>query len=71
MSCTSGAKTSKIMRIHWYTRKYDKPFETDEKLKVAKQATTKTSFLTLSSSKISILVIAILPKNEGDYDTND
>ena len=26
--------------------KYHKPFETDEKMKVAKPATTKTSFLT-------------------------
>ena len=40
-------------------------------MKMAKQATTKTSFLTLSASKISIVVIAILPKNEVDYDTND
>ena len=47
-----------------------KPYETTEKIKMAKQATTKTSFLTLSGSKISIVVTAILPKNEGDYDTN-
>ena len=32
-------------RVYWYTRKFHKPFETDEKLKVAKQATSKTSFL--------------------------
>ena len=45
MSCKSGAKTSKIMGIYGYTRKYHKPFETDEKLKVAKQGTSKTPFL--------------------------
>ena len=31
--------------VYWYSRKSHKPFETDEKLKVAKQATSKTSFL--------------------------
>ena len=36
-------------------------------MKVAKQATTKTSFVTLSGSKISIVVIAIVLKDEGDY----
>ena len=46
--------------------KSHKPYETTEKMKMAKQATTKTSFLTLSGSKISIVVAAILPKNEGD-----
>ena len=51
--------------------KSHKPYETTEKMKMAKQATTKTSFLTLSGSKISILVTAILPKNEGDYNTSD
>ena len=40
-------------------------------MKMAKQATTETSFLTPSGSKISIRVTAILPKNEVDYDTND
>ena len=45
MSCKSGAKTWKIMGVYWYTRKSHKPFETDEKLKVAKQASSKTSFL--------------------------
>ena len=45
MSCKSGAKTWKIMGVYWYSRKSHKPFETDEKLKVAKQATSKTSFL--------------------------
>ena len=40
-------------------------------MKVAKQATTKTYFLTLSGLKISIAVTAILSKNEGDYDAND
>ena len=50
--------------------KSHKPYETTEKMKMAKQGTTKTSFLTLSGLKISIVVTAILPKNEGDYDTN-
>ena len=46
--------------------KSHKPNETTEKMKMAKQATTKTAFLTLPGSKISIVVTAILPKNEGD-----
>ena len=50
--------------------KSHKPYETTKKIKMAKQATTKTPFLTLSGSKISIVVTAILAKNEGDYDTN-
>ena len=40
-------------------------------MKEAKQATNKTSFLTLSGSKISIVVTAIAPKDEGDYEVND
>ena len=36
-----------------------------------KQDTTKTSFSTLSGSKISIVVTGIVPKPEGDYDVND
>ena len=48
-----------------------KPYETTEKIKMAKQATAKTYFLTLSGSKISTVVTAILPKNQGDYDTNE
>ena len=51
--------------------KSHKAYETTEKMKMAKQATTKTSFLTLYGSKISIVVTAILPNNEGDYNTND
>ena len=51
--------------------KSHKPYETTEKMKMAKQATTKTSFLTLSGSKISIVVTAILPKHEADCDAND
>ena len=47
-----------------------KQYETTQKMKMAKQATNKTSFLTLSGSKISILVTAILPKIEGNHDTN-
>ena len=46
--------------------KSHKPYETTEKMKMAKQATTKTSSLTLSGSKISFLGTAILPKNEGN-----
>ena len=48
-----------------------KPYETDEKIEMAKQDTTKTSFLTPSSSKISIVMTGIVPKTEGDYDVND
>ena len=51
--------------------KSQKPYETTEKMKMAMQATPKTFFLSLSGSKISIVVTAILPKNEGDYHTND
>ena len=40
-------------------------------MKEATQAANKTSFLTLSGSKISIVVIAIAPKDEGDYEVND
>ena len=40
-------------------------------MKEAKQATNKTSFLTLSVSKISIVTTAIVPKHEGDYEVND
>ena len=40
-------------------------------MKEAKQATNKTSFLTLSVSKISIVVTATVPKDEGDYEVND
>ena len=43
--------------------KCQKPFETDEKMKEATQDTTKTSFLTLSGSKISIVVTAITNQN--------
>ena len=46
-------------------------YETDEKMKMAKQHTTKTSFLTLSGSKISIVVTGIVPRTEGDCDVND
>ena len=40
-------------------------------MKMANQATTKKSFLTLFGLKISIVVTAISPKTEGDYDVND
>ena len=52
-------------------QKYHKPFEINQKMKEAKQATNKTSFLTLSVSKISIAATAIAPKDEGDYEVND
>ena len=48
-----------------------KPYETDEKMEIAKQDTTETSFLTLCGSKISIIVTGIVPKTVGDYDVND
>ena len=48
-----------------------KAYETEEKMEMAKQDTTKTSFLTLSGSKISIVVTGIELKTEGDYDAND
>ena len=48
-----------------------KPCETDEKRKMAKQDTSKTSFLMLSGSKISIVETGIVPKTEGDYDVNE
>ena len=51
--------------------KSHKPFETDKKMKKVKQATTKKSFLTLSGLKISIVVTATVPKDEGDYEVND
>ena len=39
--------------------KSHKPFETNEKMKLAKQATTKKYFVTLSGWEISIVVTAI------------
>ena len=48
-----------------------KPYETNEKMEMPKQDANKTSFLTLSGSKISIVVTGIVPKTEGDYDVND
>ena len=47
-----------------------KPYETDEKMEMAKQDTTKTYVWTLSGSKISIVVTGIVLKTEGDYDVN-
>ena len=38
---------------------------------MAKQDTTKKSFLTPSGSKISIVMTGIVPKTEGNYDVND
>ena len=38
--------------------KSHKPYETTAKMKMAKQATTKKSFFTLSGSKISVVVTA-------------
>ena len=40
-------------------------------MEMAKQDTTKTSFLTLSGSKMRIVVTGIVPKTEEDYDVND
>ena len=51
--------------------KSHKPFETGKKMKKVKQAPTKTSFLTLSVSKISIVVTAIVSKDEEGYEVND
>ena len=51
--------------------KSHKAYQTIEKIKMAKQVTTKTSFLTIYGLKISIVVTAILPNNEGDYNAND
>ena len=51
--------------------KSHKPFETDKKMKKVKQATTKTSFLSLSGSKISIVMTATVPKVEEDYEVNN
>ena len=48
-----------------------KPYKTDEEIEMAKQDTTTTSFLTLSGSKISIVLTGIVPKTEGDYDVHD
>ena len=52
-------------------QKYHKPFEINQKMKEAKQATNKTSFLILSGSKISNVTTAIIPKDEGDYEVNE
>ena len=51
--------------------KSHKPFDTDKKMKKVKQATTKKSFLSLSGSKISIVVTATVPKDEEDYEVNN
>ena len=40
-------------------------------MKEAEKATTKTSFLTLSGPKITIVVTAIVLKTEGDHEVND
>ena len=51
--------------------KSHKPFETDKKMKKVKQATTKKSFLSLSGSKIGIVMTATVPKVEEDYEVNN
>ena len=51
--------------------KSHKPFETDKKMKKVKQATTKKSVLSLSGSKISIVMTATVPKVEEDYEVNN
>ena len=68
MRSKSGAKTKNNEGSIGTLGKSHKPYETTEKMKMAKQATTKLSFLTLSGSKISSVVTAISPKSEGDYD---
>ena len=40
-------------------------------MEIAKEDTTKTSFLTLSGSKIGIGATGIVPKTERNYDVND
>ena len=40
-------------------------------MEMAKQDSSKTSSLTLTGTKISILVTGIVAKTEGDYDVND
>ena len=68
---------SRELRPKKYVRSFgtvgetQEPYETDEKMEMAKQDTTKTSFLTLSGSKISIMVTSIVPKPEGDYDVSN
>ena len=47
-----------------------KTYETDEKMEMARPDTSKTSFLMLSGSKMSIAVTVIVPKPERDYDVN-
>ena len=59
------------MRSFGIVGETQKPSETDEKMEMAKQDKTKIFFLTLSRSKISIVVTGIVPKTEGDYDVND
>ena len=40
-------------------------------MEMAKQDTSKIYFLTLSGSKISIMMTDIVPKTEGHFDVND
>ena len=40
-------------------------------MKKVKQATTKKSFLSLSGSKISIVMTATVPNVEEDYEVNN
>ena len=68
---------SRKLRPKKYARSFgtvgetQEPYETDQKMEMAKEDTTKTSFLTLSGSKISIVVTGIVSKTQGDYDVND
>ena len=71
MFSKSGAKTKNNEGSISTVGKSQKPYETTDKMKMVKQATSKTSFFTLSGSKNTIVVTTILPKNEGDYNTND
>ena len=49
--------------------KSHKPYETTEKMKIAKQATTKTSFLTLSGSKIIKRKAIMIRMTKTDFST--
>ena len=60
----SGAKTQKNIWGVLVQQEKLKTHETDEKMEMPKQDATKTSFLTPSGSKISIVVTGIVPKTE-------
>ena len=51
--------------------KSHKPYETTDKMRMAKQGTTKTFFLTLSLLEDQYCGDSHLIKKKGDYDAND